>query len=346
MGTKIFLRWYPAVYYDKTTVSPLNNSEDAMNRLFHLLCTLTFVCIASLHTPLTTEEALPGVYSQISDIYHPSLDDYQILQQFLSNGKRDLSELKDTEWVTRNIAIIDPLKQEKIESGLVPLRCAPDDKENCILLYASFNRNYPNALRRLLKAISESDYEGHVLYRIGGWPNTEGGDLSLAHVPYSFKICMFREAQRLGFKRCLWLDTAFLPIASLREVFSMIQSKGYLMVGLKIPIKPYMNAKAAAAFGLTLEQTAPIFSCSAGIAALDLTSEKGSKILELWYKAARDPAAFFSARSDQNALSIILHQLNITDLISISRIPHVEIGEQPQADSLFLLDRLYAHRPR
>jgi hypothetical protein len=317
-----------------------------MDRPFHLQYLFGLATLISTFlfpVPITAEGPLPEVYSQISDLNHPSFNDYQILQEFLSSDKRDLSKLKDMEWITRNIAIIDPTKRQPIESDLVPFRCKTDDRENCILLYASFNRNYPNALRRLLKAISESDYEGHVLYRIGGWPNTEGGDLTLAHVPYAFKVCMFREAQRLGFKRCLWLDTALLPIASLKDVFSIIKSKGYLMVGIKLSIQPYMNAEAAAAFGLTLEQTAPIYSCSSGISGVDLTSEKGSRMFDLWYKAARNPVAFFSARPDQNALSIILYQLNITDLISIDRIPHVEVGQQPQSDSLFLLDRIYAH---
>ena len=306
--------------------------------------TVLFFALLSI-VPITAEQPLPEVYSTISNPHNPSSDDYQRLQNFLSYGNRDLSGLQDMEWITRNIAIVDPAKQQKIESGLECFRCDSNDRENCILLYATFNRNYPNALKRLLKAISESDYEGHVLYRIGGWPNTEGGDLTLAHVPYAFKVCMFREAQRLGFKRCLWLDTALLPLASLKDVFSTIKSKGYLMVGLSPSIKPYMNAKAAASFDLTLEQTEPILSCSSGITGLDLTSEKGSKILELWYKAARDPYAYFSSRPDQNSLSIILYKMGITDLVSIRRIPHVEVGERASPDSLFLLDRIYAHNP-
>jgi hypothetical protein len=312
-------------------------------RTYYLYGLISLLSTLSCQGPLMTEESLPEVYSQISDIYHPSLDDYRLLQDFLSNGKRDLSELKDFEWITRNIHIID--EKQPIETGLIPLRCDANDRENCILLYATFNRNYPAALKRLLKAITESDYEGHVLYRIGGWPNTEGGDLRLAHVPYAFKVCMFREAQRLGFKRCLWLDTALLPVASFKEVFSIIKTKGYLMFGNYLTVQPYMNAKAAAAFGLTLEQTAPISSCSAGISGIDLTSEKGAKIFDLWYKAARDPYAFFSARSDQNALSIILYQLNITDLISLARIPHTEYGQSLKEDSLFLLDRVFAYNP-
>ena len=310
-------------------------------------CTCCFYGLAVLFStllcqePLMKEESLPEVYNQISNILHPTDDDYRLLQEFLTNGKRDLSELKDFALVTRNIHIIAP--QQHIETGLVPLRCEPNDRENCILLYATFNRNYPSGLKRLLKAISDSDYEGHVLYRIGGWPNTEGGDLRLAHVPYSFKVCMFREAQRLGFKRCLWLDVSLLPLASMKKVFSMIKTKGYLVVGNTHVIQPYMNAKTAAAFGLSLEQTASIPSCSSGICGIDLTSEKGAKILELWYKAAKDPSAFYSARPDQNPLSIILYQLNIKDLIPIQQIPHVELGERPNRDSLFLLDRIFTH---
>ena len=156
-----------------------------------------------LSLPLVAEEPIPKVYRQISDISHPSFDDYLLLQNFLSTGERPLSELKDMEERVRHFQIVDPSDRKSISSDLVALHCPPESRENCVLMYSSFNKNYPKALRRVLGVISSSDFSGHVMYRIGGWPNTEEGDLTLAHVPYAFKVCLFREARRMGFKRCL-----------------------------------------------------------------------------------------------------------------------------------------------
>ena len=106
-----------------------------------------------------------------------------------------------------------------------------------------------------------------------------------------------------------------------------------------------MNAKAAAAFDLSMEQTGSIRACAAFILGIDFAHEKAGKIVDLWYNAARHPTAFYSSRSDQNALSIILHQLQLTDWGSMDKLPHVEIGDRPRPDSLFLIDRIYAHYP-
>ena len=307
---------------------------------------LRYAMITALFlSPLLAEDALPKVYSRISDIYHPTFDDYLLLQDFLTNGERPLAELKDMEGLMRHFQIVTPSDKECIKSDLIALRCAPEDRENCVLMYSSFNRNYPGALKRVVDVICASDFSGHVMCRIGGWPNTQEGDLTLAHVPYAFKVSLFREAKRMGFKRCLWIDTSVIPLVSLNTIFSMIKEKGYLIFEGTGSIKPYMSAQAAAAFDLTLEQTGSIKTCAAFIIGIDFSQEVGRKIIDRWYSAARHPTAFFSARSDQNALSIILHQLNATDFVSLKRLPHVEIGELPRPDSLFLIDRLYAHYP-
>jgi hypothetical protein len=285
----------------------------------------------------------PPIYSTIKDIHHPTTADYLALQEYLRSDARDLSLLGDCEWITKNINIIGTKEDEQPRSGVAHVHCTDGDKENCIITYATFNRNYPKALDRLVDTIKNSDFKGDVLYRVGGWPNTEQGDLVLSHVPYAFKVCFFKEAQRLGYKRCLWLDTSIVPVASLNDIFATIKEKGYLALGPVCPIGPYMNPSAAGAFGLTIEEVQSIPSCAAFIFGVDFTSKIGTHLIDAWYSAAKDPHAFFSRRSDQNALSIILFQAGISDFISLSRLPHTEIGEPVQADSLFIVDRLFAH---
>jgi|AMWB02.1.fsa_nt_gi hypothetical protein len=306
---------------------------------------LSLISTISLSVALNADGSTPTVYSQIADVRHPTLNDYKLLQDFLTNGERNLSEMKDTEYIVRHVQIVPLTEKETIESDVIAVHCTPTDRENCVLMYSSFNRNYPKALKRVVETITSSDFSGHLMYRLGGWPNTEEGDLTIAHVPYAFKVCMFREARKMGFKRCLWIDSSVIPLVSLNRIFEMIKEKGYLVFGGTESIQPYMNAKAAAGFDLSLEQTGSIRACAAFILGIDFAHEKAGKIVDLWYNAARHPTAFFSARSDQNALSIILHQLQLTDWGNMDKLPHVEIGEKPRSDSLFLIDRIYAHHP-
>lgn len=292
------------------------------------------------HLPL--EELTVPIYSQVSDFLQPTIQDYRLVQDFLSHGKREnIERLKDMQNRVREIKIIGNAPDELPLSGMVPVNCSADDKQNCLLIYSSFNDQYPRGLKRLLKHTVESDFKGHVLYQLGGWPDTEGGSLQLAHVPYAFKVSFFKEAKRLGYKRALWLDAAVMPLVSLNTIFDTIKQNGYFIMGNERMVGPYINSSAAAYFGLTLEETAQIPSCSAGLFGVDFTQKIGNQIIDLWYRAAHDKDAFFSARSDQNALSIIFYQLGISDFVSLDKMPHTP--EEIQSDSLFWLDRGYVH---
>lgn len=288
----------------------------------------------------------PVVYSQIKDIYHPTDEDYRLVQKYLSFGERpEITRMKDYnyEHVARNLKIIGETSEELPRYEVIPVNCDMSEKNNCIMIYSTFNRNYPKGLERLVEHIRESDFKGHILCRLGGWPDAEGGSLVLAHVPYAFKVSFFKEAQRLGFKRAFWLDTAVVPLVSLNEIFKMIEEKGYFIMGNSHMIGPYINESAARALGVTIDEAQHIPSCSAGIFGVDFSNEKGKKVIDLWYKAALDKDAFFSSRSDQTALSVILYQMGMNDFVSIKRMPHTESGDEIKPDSLLLLDRLFTY---
>lgn len=281
-------------------------------------------------------------YAQIKDLKHPTVEDYRRLQKFLSKGKRPLlSRLGDMEKRVRGFVLVgkstDPLPYE----GKIAVNCGEEERENCLLIYTSYNSAFRKGLERLIEHVAQSDFKGHILYRVGGWPNTEEGDLSLAHVPYAFKPCFFKQAQRLGYKRALWLDTSILPLVSLNQVFTKIQERGYFITGVGLMLEPYMHEEAAQAFGVTIEECKGIPSCSAAVFGADFTQEKGAILIDEWYKAARDPNAFFSPRSDQNALSLIMKRQNCPYLGPPCAV--IEKGQPQSEGALFLIDRSLVH---
>lgn len=284
----------------------------------------------------------PAIYQHILDIRHPTLDDYHVIQNYLTYGDRPIiKRLCDYEPNARNFKIIGETADEWPQSGKIAVNSEEHERENCLVVYSSFNKNYPRGLKRLINFVSQSDFKGHILYQLGGWPNVEGGSLVLAHVPYAFKVSFVKEAQRLGYKRVFWLDTAVLPHVSLNVIFKMIEEKGYFILGNSHMIGPYMDPHAADALGVTMEETFQILSCSAGIFGVDFTSEIGTQIVDLWYKAAFNPDAFFSPRSDQNVLSVILYQLGISDFISINRMAHNK--DQINAETLLRIEREFVN---
>ncbi|MBX3718988.1 MAG: glycosyltransferase family 2 protein [Parachlamydiales bacterium] len=295
--------------------------------------------------PLMENTPHGQIYGQIKDICHPTLDDYKLLHNYLFHGPRlNLDRLADIYYGQRTIRILGDSPDQIPVSGLVHVNSTGEEKENCILLFSTYNRNYPRGVRRQLNCIINSEFKGDVLYQIGGWPDEEGRGLVLSHVPYAFKVCFIRQAQRLGYKRILWMDSSIVPIANLNEIFGMIQKKGYLIMGNEpFIVGPYTNPQAAAFFGLTHAETHQIPSISAAVFGLDLTQKVGRDLLDHWYRAAQDPDAFFSSRADQNAFSLLLHVHNISDFIPMRRMPHTESNQPITPDSLFSLDRIYIH---
>lgn len=286
--------------------------------------------------------AAPPIYQKISDILHPSITDYYLIQEFLSHGERkNLARLGDEEKRMRNIKIIGEVPDEIPTFKKIHINCNENDRGNCILIFCTFNQNYQRGLQRLLKHVLESEYKGHIMLGVGGWPNVEGGSLPLAHVPNAFKVALFKEAERLGFKRALWLDTAVVPLVNLNDIFAMIGKKGYFIMHDGEKLGKFMNPASAAFFGLTHAKTYQIDSCSGELFGIDLATRKGKNIIDWWYRAAFDEDAFFSVHSDQNALSMILYLKGYTDFLSKDRFP--QSTYQIKDDSLFLLDRAYIH---
>lgn len=307
-----------------------------MNYIFVVLLLLYPLFVAA------EDAEIPEIYEQIADIFHPTLDDYWLIQRYISEGNRaGLARINDPIYLDRVLAfkIIGDHPDELPQSEIIPVNSDINDKENCVIVYASFNRNYPRGLKRLVKLITDSDFRGHVIYRLGGWPDIEGGSLTLAHVPAAFKACFFKEAQRMGYQRVLWLDTSVVPLVSLNKIFQMINQKGHFVMGNCFMVGPFTNREAAGAFGITLSQAYLIPCCSAGLFGVDFKNKKAARVVDLFYKAALDRDAYYSARLEQNVLSFILYLMGITDFIPISRLPHSPA--EIRANSLFLLDREY-----
>jgi hypothetical protein len=311
--------------------------RNSLARIF--LLQVIWVCFLSAddtYAPVT-------VYSSIKDIYHPTLDDYKFVQNYLTYSERSiLKRLNDYESIVRNLKIIGNTPDELPQSGMIAVNCDPNERENCIVCYSTFNKNYPRGLKRLVELVTKSDFKGHIMYQIGGWPNVEEGSFVLAHLPYAFKVCILKEAKRLGFKRALWLDTSIVPVVSLNEIFNIIEEKGYFVMGNAHMVGPYMHAEAANAFGLTLETTYQIPSCSAGITGFDFTNDIALQIVNALYQAAHNPVAFFSSRPEQNALSIIFWSFGLSkDLIDFKRCAQFrhEIGPQ----TLLFINREFVH---
>lgn len=97
----------------------------------------------------------------------------------------------------------------------------------CIVSCTPFNNDYPRVIRNIYSELQKTGFNGYFLYLIGGFPNPTGREIQFAGVPYSFKIFMMMEAQKLGFDKVLWIDSSMLPLHDPTPIFNFIDRTGY-----------------------------------------------------------------------------------------------------------------------
>ena len=116
------------------------------------------------------------------------------------------------------------LKEEKKPKKILQKINAGGDC--CIVSYSSYDGIYASLLEKLPKALEKTGFDGHLLSLIGSFPNPTGKEIQWSGVPYCFKIFALLEAEKLGFSKVLWLDSALLPLKDLKPLFSWIEEKG------------------------------------------------------------------------------------------------------------------------
>lgn len=255
--------------------------------MYHLVMlkkylSVTLMLLAQL---LTANPYSDVIYAQVADITDPTDEDYKLIQDYISNGTIPYMN-RIIDWRRQHYArdFILYNGTNKIVRKFNFMNCKKKDRENCIVLYASFTGDYKKKLKQLVKEIKKSDYIGHILYYYGGWPNIEEGDLCLSHVPNAFRISSIREAKRLGFKRVLWLDCDVTPVISLNTIFDRIEQNGifaYLMPYSLRALCP--RGEHITAFNLTLEQANNSFTIHTSILGLNLEDHRALAFIAHWH---------------------------------------------------------------
>lgn len=81
--------------------------------------------------------------------------------------------------------IIDETDRKIPKLHRLVVNTSPLDLDCCIIAYTSYSKVYERLLKDLLKKLPKY-FKGHILYRIGGWPNMEEG--FFFHIDYERKL--------------------------------------------------------------------------------------------------------------------------------------------------------------
>jgi len=197
--------------------------------------------------------------------------------------------------------------------NVLVLNTTPEDKECCIITYASYNKTYPQLLEFLLGRLKDT-FKGHVLYRIGGWPNMENGCLAHSDCPYGFKACAFQEAYNLGYKKILWLDCLLNPVKDLTPLFDAIEQNTALYRYDSYFSEKFINQNVLDAFNLTFEEVKSCQHMAAGIFGLNFHKSIAVEFLKAWHESEiTKKKGYFNFLPEQIPLSILLRQFNLDE---------------------------------
>lgn len=260
-----------------------------------------------------TDGELDQLWSSVSDINNPTLEDYRLIEDYLRSGRRPyLDGLVHSQFgdhnkfgFIRNFALVGP-NQELPILEKYSLNVTEETKDRCVLIFGSYNGIYPQKAKKILAELQENGYSGHVLLRVGGFPNTPNGGLSICYVPYSFKVAFLQEARMLGFKEVLWIDTAIHPVTNLNKVFSLIKKRGFFFtyVGTLRSNQPSHLTPASDFLGISDELYDRVYHISSAILGLNMTNKKALDFLDMWYRETEKVYGNITGFPEELCLSI------------------------------------------
>lgn len=252
--------------------------------------------------------------------YAPTIEDYKHLQNYLHNYyEENFNEFLHIFGVKRFSVLrffkfISDQKAPIFE--ILPLNTDLEDKQNCVVCYASYENevvNYKAGLERLLNLLKEHNFKGHFIYRIGGWPNVGKGTLFYFDVPYAFKPFFLDEIRSLGYKNVLFLDASICPERSLDPLFDIIEKEGFVFQTDTQPLSKFVNSYVIEGMGLTSFEEQNFQRYAAGIIGLNFEKEIVHRFLDLWLEAIQAKKPFYNRQPEETPMSIILNRLGIAN---------------------------------
>lgn len=257
------------------------------------------------------------VYNSIKNICNPTYAEYLLIENYLSNGVIPHIE-KMVDWknrpLKRAIKLVDG-SLDSIKHSIIYVRNKKMEKENCIILYASFDGNQSINIDTLVSEIQKSNYEGDIIKRLGGWPNIEEGDLRFAHIPGAHKVCAFKEALRLGYKRALWIDSNFLPEISLKTLFDQIEESGLFCYKTQFSLLDLCRrGEYISSFNISKQAAKEVSIIHTGILGIDLERANNQALLSKWGEVTiAHEISSFTPFSVHSLFSFLLHDYYPTE---------------------------------
>lgn len=325
-----------------------------------------------------SDQELRDLWGSISDLEHPNEADYEKIHAYLLHGDRSYLNIP-IEWAYQNNLFrvkydedgkpFPPfnfrlLQNLKVYNGSEPvlkviqLSSTEPSSKQCITLYGSCNSGYSEVVEdhvvitgkesfstkaeRIIAELEHVGFKGYVVLRIGGYPLLEHGGLKFVHIPYSFKVLSFLEAELLGFENCLWIDLSIHPTDDLKMIFDEISSKGYYSLKNGINLEYDDNfgilpPETLSSWGIQSEDLAAIPHVIATILGVSFKHPSGRKFIKDWYQLTAELFPSMSLYPEEFLISLAFWKLGFS--------PSSHVGYQLNVKSLTPYRPLRSDKP-
>jgi hypothetical protein len=223
--------------------------------------------------------------------------------------------------------LIDPekgwfpeVKLEKIGSG----------GERCIVTSVPYLRIYPELARAKVKQLQEVGFNGYYLYFIGGYPNPTGAEIQYVGVPYAIKIFAMLEAQKRGFQKVIWVDSATKPLRDPAPLFERLEKTGAFIHGWPCPddvwkyVMPQTLQLLKELTGTDVLKSTYVNSIVFG---LKMDTRLAKKFIASYYKMLKLGTPFISCYPEEIVFSAIYGQGKYKKKWKPHHFPHLLVGE-------------------
>lgn len=207
--------------------------------------------------------------------------------------------------------LIDPAK------GLYPiakLEKMGEGGDCCIVSCAPYDGVRSAMLAAIPEALRATGFNGYFYYRLGGFPNPTGREIQYVGVPYCFKIFMMIEAEKLGFNKVLWIDSACLPIRDPKPLFRWLEQTGIYYHGSKKNpenIRRYILSQTRELLKeLTGVDVLHAVKIDGALFGLKMNTPEAKKLIQDFYQMVEKGTPFLSCFPEEFVLSALIGKLN------------------------------------
>ncbi|MES2121518.1 MAG: hypothetical protein V4492_01930 [Chlamydiota bacterium] len=324
--------------------------ERVSMKIFFILFLYATTCVYSY-----VDEELLDLWSSVSDIYNPTLDDYKLIESYLKYGKRPyLENLPEVSWknipkyeiklrtqIMRDFKLLGPNDEMPIYE-VHHLNVVEETRDRCILIYGSFNDPYPQKAFRILEELRKWGYSGTVMIRIGGFPNMIAEGIKSSPFHGRWKVEFFKEALRMGYRKIVHLDTHATPLNDLSLVFDILEETGCFYVDCGPWLKINENfVQFAEPLGIPPNEVEDVRFIIGCVLGLDFSNTKISRLFQEWDDRMQKIDQFYCIGIDEMSFMSLAWKYRLTGVPT----DYVKGGEflpeftHPSNTYLFFFDR-------